>query len=199
MNLTGNGNHRNNGSGIAIDKAAFEQEAQARATVQMRIEELVHADEPLSLNDIFKPASIQKLHKELFDGIIDNAGAFREGDIHVGFHVPSARGHDSILAWLNDYEKDCIKRLKMVLNGTDESLLLGFAFWKLTYIAPFEDGNGRVAQAHNMIVQRGLGLKPEPIYNKSAEGDYHKLKHELRDWDGGNATPFLQRLEKKWS
>ncbi len=194
MNLTGSGHHRNNGTATMPNREALQKEYETRTLVLDRVRDIVASENQIALGDLFTASTLTELHKQLFEGVFEHAGVLRSGAIHVGFHVPAASDVESIQTWMQEYEKDCLKRLKMVINGASESLVLGYAFWKLTYIAPFEDGNGRVALLQNMLIQKALGLPATPLYRKDVEADYYKFKHALRDWDGGNATPFIQRV-----
>ncbi len=137
---------------------------QRLAIAHMEVEELLESElEDVSLNDLFDPALVCKIHGELYsrlpekdrvtdEGKIIIPGQYREEDVTAGRHVaPEWKSIDDLMkAWASHYRG---------LTGT-EALVIGIAcsHHRLAWIHPFIDGNGRTARLHSHLVLHAKDL-----------------------------------------
>lgn len=70
-----------------------------------------------------------------------NAGEFRPCEVTVGSHTPPA--HFRVQALMDDL----VNHINRVWAETDAVVLATFALWRLNWIHPFINGNGRTARA----------------------------------------------------
>lgn len=115
----------------------------------------------------WRPSTILALHREALSGISEFAGNWRpagvgiEGSIHepVGAHlVPEYV--EGLCDYLNDHKQD---RTPIHLSA--------YAMWRLNWIHPFSDGNGRTSRIFSYVVLcvslnfalRGANTIPEQI------------------------------------
>ena len=107
---------------------------------------------------LFFLADILEIHRRVI-GYTDpsEAGMFRRTQVFVGDHIPPAAGHiDQLmrrfLLWLNSNEA-------MVMHPVR---LAALAHYKLVYIHPFVDGNGRTSRLlMNLILMQVSCVPPE--------------------------------------
>ncbi len=99
-----------------------------------------------------RPSAILDLHRVALDGLTGYAGNWRPGSVEIGKskHKPPA-GHlvPELIEELCDYVND---------NWTAKtaSHLAAYVMWRLNWIHPFSDGNGRTSRAVSYLV---LSLK----------------------------------------
>jgi hypothetical protein len=70
-----------------------------------------------------------------------NAGEYRPCRVQVGEYIPP--DHYRVSALMDDF----VNHVNMAWDRTDEVVLASFVLWKLNYIHPFINGNGRTARA----------------------------------------------------
>ena len=137
---------------------------QRLAIAHMEVEELLESElEGVSLNELFDPALVCKIHGELYSRLLETdrvtdeekiiiPGKYREEDVTAGRHVaPKWQGIDDLMkAWASHYRG---------LTGT-EALVIGTAcsHHRLAWIHPFIDGNGRTARLHSHLALHSKGL-----------------------------------------
>lgn len=166
-----------------------EEEAFTRALWRM---------ESTLLDDFFTTEWLQSFHREIFRDIYTHAGEFRNESIRVSWHIPSAYTREAVEEEMNRYIVDSKRRLALALLKPEAiPAMLGFAFWKLTYIAPFTDGNGRVANGLVMLLQRRFDLPGLPLYNRLQTAEYSRFIGALREYDTGSAANFFEYLREK--
>src|SRR5580693_4276937 len=119
------------------------------------------------------PELIRQLHELAFTGIDERVGKFRDIEIHVEGSEHKPPPTSDILTE--------VKSLCEYVNGhwdRDTPLhLAAFVLWKLNWIHPFSDGNGRTARALSYIVLNigfggvlpGTQTIVEQIRNRRAE------------------------------
>ena len=91
---------------------------------------------------------IQELHRIALDGLSAYAGNWRPGDIRIGQsqHQPPGAHQvaglmEEMCDWINDR------------RGVDSPIILcAYAMWRLNWIHPFDDGNGRTSRAVAYLV-----------------------------------------------
>ena len=89
-----------------------------------------------------------------------NAGEYRPCEVAVDdFHPPA---HYRVAALMDDFVND----VNLHWNETDPFFLSAFVLWKLNYIHPFINGNGRTARAccyYVLCVKAGGWITGNPI------------------------------------
>lgn len=114
-------------------------------------------------------------------------GRFREEPIYVGDHIPP---HFNTVPDLMDRFISFIHENWHTQTPTQ---LAAYALWRMNWIHPFIEGNGRTARAICYYVMRvrsgmilpGRKIVPERIRENRAPY-YAALKAADRAWDGGN-------------
>jgi Fic family protein len=119
--------------------------------------------------DLFAPAVVQALHKQLFTGLAPEhlqathaseapqllvPGQLRTAtqQVRVGRHdAPNA---ESVPAFLTRFEQAYSK----VRSGEQALIALACANHRLVWIHPFADGNGRVVRLHSHVLIQRMGL-----------------------------------------
>ncbi len=103
------------------------------------VDEVARGSRPFRL----RTSMILDLHRLALDGLSGYAGNFRPADIEIGEskHVPPpAHLVPSLIEEMCDYVNDNAER--------SEALhLCAYVMWKLNWIHPFTDGNGRTSRA----------------------------------------------------
>lgn len=162
------------------------------------VEQAIKLMADTSLDDIFSAEWLRAFHRAIFNGIHEHAGEFRNESIRVSWHIPHAYTRQHIEEQIEQYTADSRKRLALALLRQEAlPALIGFAFWKLVYIAPFLDGNGRVANGLSILLQRKFGLPSVSLYNRMNTPEYATFVDALRSYDTGNASPFFDYLQEK--
>ena len=150
------------------------------------------------LEDLFSIKWLQMFHREIFGGLRGHAGVFRDEPIRVAWHIPQAQTRSEVENYMEQYIADCRRRLALALLKPEAiPALVGYAFWKLTYIAPFADGNGRVANGLSILLQRYFDLPGVSLYDRAEPNEYAAFLYTLRSYDNGNAAPFFEHLRKR--
>jgi len=131
---------------------------------------------------------ILEIHRRVI-GYTDpsEAGMFRRTQVFVGDHIPPAAGHiDQLmrrfLLWLNSNEA-------MVMHPVR---LAALAHYKLVYIHPFVDGNGRTSRLlmNLILMQHGF---PPVIIRKQDRLQYYQY---LVTANEGDVRPFVRFIAK---
>lgn len=116
---------------------------------------------------IFTPDLIKATHLRMMNGIISNAGEFRNHNVRIsGARVPLAnyiKIPDLINAW-------CDKANEETLDPISSMAMSHAEFER---IHPFSDGNGRVGRLLLFIQSLQLGLVP-PVIRKERRNAYYK-------------------------
>jgi len=127
---------------------------------------------------------ILEIHKRVI-GHVDpvEAGIFRTTQVYVGDHVPPPPSVVEILVdrfidWLNSYEALSLHPVR----------LAALAHYKLVYIHPFVDGNGRTSRLLMNLVLMQAGFPPVIIRRADRE-IYYKY---LQVANAGDIRPFVR-------
>lgn len=133
-------------------------------------------------------ADIKELHRVIMNGIISSAGQYRTFDIQVrgaGFTPPPFyMVHDEM------------KELVEFVNRNDHELrpieLAAHAHYFLTWIHPFEDGNGRISRLLLNLILIRFGYPFAVIRNVERK----QYLESLRRADRGEFQPFLNYIAR---
>lgn len=138
------------------------------------------------------PTSIDKymlwaLNHSAVAGISQFGGRFREEPIYVGNHIPP---HFNQVPDLMDRFISFIHENWDNLTPTQ---LAGYGLWRLNWVHPFIEGNGRTARAvcyYLLCARNGTllpGRKTVPERIRENRGQYVQALREVdRAWDNGN-------------
>jgi Fic family protein len=139
-----------------------------------------------------RASTILVLHREALDGISAYAGTFRPSSIDIG-----GSKHKPVDAFLVPAK---VEELCEYVNEhwTETALhLSAYTLWRLNWIHPFTDGNGRTARAVAYLIlcarigQRLPGTKTIPEQISSDKQPYYSA---LEAADGGHLKPLEDLL-----
>lgn len=145
-----------------------------------------------------RPFHILELHKKALDGIHLLAGTFRNTSISIGGsgHTPP---HESMVS-------EEVYHLCEHVNtnwAREASYLSAYVLWRLNWIHPFADGNGRTARAVSYVVLSvrldsllpGAPTIPEQI--AADKGPYYRaLEAADAAWKGTGGTVDVTELQR---
>jgi Fic family protein len=103
----------------------------------------LHPDRPFRL----RPSAVLSLNRVALEGISEFAGIFRPGQVKIGgskHTPPPAHMVPELVEHLCDYVND--NQAKSPIH------LAAFTLWRMNWIHPFVDGNGRTARTISYIV-----------------------------------------------
>jgi Fic family protein len=106
--------------------------------VDKLIEAHRHPDRPFRL----RPSLILALHRAALDGISSYAGNYRPAGVGIqgsGHEPPGAHLVPELIEEMCDYVNDNLDKPAIHLSA--------YVLWRLNWIHPFDDGNGRTARA----------------------------------------------------
>jgi len=124
-------------------KESFNVVAQYRAVAEM-IEAFLEPERPFKL----RPSHLLHLHRVALDGISSYAGNFRPAGIEIGkskHEPPPAYRVPELVEGLCDYVNERWKEKSPIH-------LAAYVMWRLNWIHPFTDGNGRTSRALSYLV-----------------------------------------------
>jgi Fic family protein len=127
----------------------------------------------------FRPSHLLHLHREALSGISAYAGNWRPSEIEIGgskHRPPAAFEVPSKIEELCDYIND-----KWIVKSPLH--LAAYVMWRLNWIHPFTDGNGRTSRAASYMI---LCLKL---------GYVLPGKRTIPDQISENKTPYYKALE----
>ena len=143
-------------------------------TVVEMAEYFQHDDRPFR----FRPSHLLRLHRIALDGISSYAGNFRPAGIEIG----GSRHHrrDTSVPRVG---RGPVRTRQCWLEDLLAVHLAGYILWRLNWIHPFTDGNGRTSRAASYLVmccKLGYVLPG---------------KHTIPDQISENKTPYYEALE----
>ena len=159
---------------LLAQREAFNGLRQFDSAVEM-VEYFLHPDRPFR----FRPSQLLHLHRVALEGISSYAGNFRPADIEIGGskHRPAgAHQVPELVEDLCDYINENWKRKNAVH-------LAAFVMWRLNWIHPFTDGNGRTSRIASYVV---LCLRT---------GYLLPGKNTIPDQIAEHRTPYYKALE----
>ena len=127
-----------------------------------------------------RPSALLRLNRVALEGLSQYAGNYRPSEIYITgskHKPPSVAAVPELVETLCDYVND---------NFEDKSALhlAAYVMWRLNWIHPFDDGNGRTARAASYLV---LCAK---LRNRLPG------KPTIPDLIADNKTPYYKALEK---
>jgi len=138
------------------------------------IDDVVRSDRPFRL----RPSMILDLHRIVLDGLSAYAGNYRPGGIEIGQskHVPpDAHLVPGLIEEMCDHVTD-------TFDNTVPLHLCAYVMWRLNWIHPFTDGNGRTSERWpiTFFAQR-LAIacrvtKPSLSRSQRTKGHYNALE-----------------------
>ena len=157
------------------------------------INEYLHTERPFKL----RPSALLQLHRVALDGISGFAGNYRPADIDIrgSRHKPiGAHLVPEHVEEMCDYVND---------NWESESAihLAAYVMWRLNWIHPFDDGNGRTSRAVSYLVLcvrlgftlPGVNTIPEQI--AANKKPYYECLEAADDHYKDGGTINLEALE----
>lgn len=138
--------------------------------------------------EAFDKYTLWALNAAAVSNIAQFGGRFREQPIYVGQHRPP---HFSTVANLMDQFLSLIHENWDIMNHP--TMLPAYALWRMNWIHPFIEGNGRTARAacYYLICMRagqllpGTKIVPERI-RENREPYYAALRAADRHWEQGD-------------
>jgi Fic family protein len=124
-------------------KESFNVIAQYRAIAEM-VETYLEPERPFKL----RPSHLLHLHRAALDGISSYAGNFRPAGIEIGkskHEPPPAHRVPELVEELCDYVNEKWAEKSPIH-------LAAYVMWRLNWIHPFTDGNGRTSRAVSYLV-----------------------------------------------
>lgn len=128
---------------LLAEREALNGLRQFDAVIEM-VEYFQHKDRPFR----FRPSQLLHLHRIALDGISSYAGNFRPAGIEIGGSRHEPPGAHQV--------PELVEDLCEYVNGGWEGLsavhLAAYVLWRLNWIHPFTDGNGRTSRAASYLV-----------------------------------------------
>jgi Fic family protein len=154
------------------------------------VEQYTHADyKPFKL----RPSIVLALHREALDGLDSYAGLFRPAGVKIGgskHEPPASHLVPSLVEELCDYVNE-------KWQTATPLHLASYTLWRLNWIHPFTDGNGRTARAVSYLVlcvalgSRLPGTRTVPEHIASDKTPYYRA---LEAADAGDLEPLESLL-----
>jgi Fic family protein len=138
--------------------------------------------------DAFDKYTLWALNAAAVSNITQFGGRFREQPIYVGSHIPP---HFKEVSGLVDQFISVIHELWTI--ETHPTILAAYALWRLNWIHPFLEGNGRTARAacYYLLCMKyggllpGKKIVPERI-RENRPPYYAALQEADRQWEEGH-------------
>lgn len=184
------------------------EDADERAALEAE-NALLQFDEVLDLIDLavrdgrpfrLKPSTILGLHRTAMQGVHPQAGTFRNAPVEIGGskHNPP---HESLVA---SKVEDLCEWVTRIWNEKSAIELCAYIMWRLNWIHPFADGNGRTTRAVAYLVlcvRSGARLPGFPTIPEQIASDKEPYCNALEALDEAaedentDIAPMMSRLE----
>ena len=171
---------------------------------------LLQFDEVLDLIDLavrdgrpfrLKPSTVLGLHRTAMQGVHPQAGTYRNAPVEIGGskHTPP---HESLVA---SKVEDLCEWVMRHWDAKSAIELCAYVMWRLNWIHPFADGNGRTTRAvANLLlcVRSGARLPGSPTIPEQIASDkkpyYDALEalDDAADDDDTDISPMTSLLEE---
>ena len=127
-------------------------------------------------------------------GLHHEAGLYRSHQVTVGQHVPPK--HFRVEPLMDDL----VNELNWSWQSTDPFVLAAYALWKINFIHPFVNGNGRTARALYYFILcvklggllRGNTILPEMLRQEPIRSSHYVPA--LQEADEGNSAPLTDLI-----
>ena len=187
----------------------FEQDAQKRAELEAE-NALLQFDEVLDLIDLavrdgrtfrLRLSTVLGLHSTAMKGVHPQAGTFRNSPVEIAGskHSPP---HEGLVA---AKVQDLCEWVNANWHTRSAVDIAAYIMWRLNWIHPFADGNGRTTRAVAYLVlciRSGARLPGYPTIPEQIAEDKHPYYAALEalddasDGDESNLQPMIALLEK---
>jgi Fic family protein len=131
------------------------------------------------------------LHAHVTTGLVDEPGCYRDHDIRLrltGFEPPS---FSQVAHHMGQFVPELHRQWQA---NVDVFFLAAYALWRLCWIHPFEDGNGRTARAVAYLiicVKLGGWLPGKRTLLEKIKLDSDEYRHALETADATHATGLV--------
>lgn len=149
-----------------------------------QIDHWLHPERPFRL----RPSAVLGLNRIALEGLSVYAGSYRPSDIEIGgskHQPPPAINVPSLLEELCEYVNDN-------WDSTTPVHLAAYIMWRLNWVHPFVDGNGRTSRAVSYLVlciRLGYRLPGEQTIPEQISEDkspyYRALEQADEEWEQG--------------
>ena len=178
--------------------ARAEREAANSLRQAQRMDDIIiaahHNDRPFKL----RPSLLLDLNRQAIDGINSYAGNYRPAGVQIGKSKHQPPGAFSV----PELVEDMCDYVNENWSGKSAVHLSAYVLWKINWIHPFADGNGRTARAVSYIVLcassrlhlPGVNTIPEQIIEHRNEY-YNCLETADEIWEMKNLQNPVEKLE----
>ena len=138
-------------------------------------------------------AVVKALHFHAVVGLYESAGKYRAGEVQVGDFMPVP--HYKVDSLMND----CINQINWQWQIMNPIELAAWALWRINWIHPFENGNGRTSRAvcyFVLCVRAGNLLPGENVLPELLRRERDEYVRALRHADShhGDVTQLTDLL-----
>ena len=140
------------------------------------------------------------LHALCMNILIPNAGDYKTRQVWVGNHTPPEA--DQIPRFMKEFVEELNEKWRSYDNNDGYFQIAAFALWRLNWIHPFPNGNGRTARSFSyflMSMKAGINFPVKGGYSirDLLQNKYrYEYVQALKEADNGNIIPLEQLLEK---
>ena len=146
---------------------------------------------------------VVSLHRICMRGLLESAGSYRSVELHpLGNHQPPSTGDVSPL--MREFVVSINDKIK---SGDDPIDVSAFALWRMSWIHPFSNGNGRTSRlfayfvmcmcANSLFIGKGREIVPDQL-DGHLHGDYikalRKADKSLKETGKEDLLPLQQIL-----
>lgn len=150
------------------------------------IDDVVRGQRPFRL----RPSTILDLHRIALDGLSAYAGNFRPGAVSIGKSKHTPPPAHLVPALIEDMCEEVVSRF-----GDASALhLCAYVMWRLNWIHPFTDGNGRTSRAlayYVLCAKVGYILPGQRTVPEQIAADKQPYYEALEAADGTEAAGLL--------
>ena len=131
---------------------------------------------------------IKSINMHAIAGLHKEAGQYRSVSVEVGGLIPP--DPNDVIHLMNDF----VDTINANWQSTDALTLATYALWRINYIHPFRNGNGRTARAvcYYILCVKSGGLLPGRInLIELLRANRAEYVDALREADNGDFTPLF--------
>ena len=154
-----------------------------------------------NLDFVVREEQIRSLHSICMDGLLENAGSYRTTDVRIsGNHQPP------LAVCVRSLMGEFVAAINDKIDSGDNHIdVSAFALWRMNWIHPFSNGNGRTSRlfayfvmcmcANSLFVGKGRELVPDQL-DGSLHGDYLKALEKADEAFAKTGQEDLLPLQK---
>ena len=146
---------------------------------------------------------IRSLHSRCMVGLLERPGLYRQHDLKSLGEPGKPKHKPPDWQTVPTLMKEFVQNINSMWSRANEFEIGAFAMWKLNWIHPFENGNGRTSRVFSYFLMNMKAghlfpgtvgsLLPDQIGGKKGRPQYIKA---LRSADSGNLQPLYDLLSK---